>query len=307
MSYIQSNTADFGDEFDGDITINVGSTTTLTASNLAKCYRTMIINGTLATSGTTITGKTLTGSGTIHANGGGGGSPTQIGEGLSPNNPGGNGGRGGIYNQGGTGSSIPSGKKYVGGWVSGTAGTSGSGPDYPARSGGTNGSGHSLQTHRSTLISLLNSYTLTLTGATIDSKGGIGGGGGGGDGDTDGYYGGGGGGGGGGILIVSVKNCSGFSGTFSAAGGAGMDGHPGWNDGEHDYPATGGGSGGSGGTIRVYTESVPVSCTYNVSGGYGGMGQDAYGLFTASTGGTNGATGRAYLINTKTKIAIQVV
>lgn len=301
-----------GNGSDGDVTIS--TPTTLTRD---MYYNNLVVNDTLNTANWRIFVKgTLSGTGTIQANGGNGGAgatPTggtagaAVASGYFTTLPGYAGGAGNT-NGGGTGgtnggASTPS----VG--VVGVAG--GKGGDGSTQLGGAAGIAGTLTAviQKFGILKWLTFSGIDMSASAVLSKitGSSGSGSGGGGGariNTTIATGGGGGGSGapGGIVYIIAKTWAGTI-TLKATGGNGGNGGTGTNGGGGNAASGGGGggAGGAGGVIVVIYGTKTWTGSYVLTGGTGGTGGagSSSGSYvgTAGDNGANGTTGTSIEID----------
>ena len=300
----------FGNGSDGDVTIS--SPTTLTRD---MYYNNLTVNDTLNTANFRIFVKgTLSGSGTIQANGGNGGNgsaPTAGTAGVAVTSgyfttlPGYAGGAGDISAGGSSGTSGGASTPSIG--VVGVAG--GRGGDGSTNSGGSGGSAGTLTAviQKFGILRWLTVSGIDLSASAVLSKltgsSGSGGGGGARVASTTANGGGGGGSGApGGIVFILAKIWAGTM-TLKAIGGNGGNGGTGTVSGT---PAAagggGGGAGGAGGVVVVIYNTKTWTGSYVLTGGTGGTG--GAGAHTGGYTHTDGANGTAGTTGTSIEVNI---
>jgi hypothetical protein len=295
-----SNSVNFGDGSDGDVTIS--SPTTITRDMF---YNNLVVTDTLNTDGYRVFVKgTLSGVGTIANNNtsaGGAGSGTST-AGVAGVAKGSGPWKGVAGSAGGAGGDTsPQAEAGVAGiagnkGVTGAAGGAG-GAGYLGDTGGAGGAGGVNDTTKPIFdkFGALNFvyYSAPATLAQFTLTGAGGGGGGEGKNSVDNGAGGGGSGGSGGVIIIIAKTWAGNF-TISATGAAGGDGGTRLTG---NYGGGGGGAGGSGGTVIIIYGTKTWTGSYTLTGGAGGAGGAAGTGGTAGSPGSTGTTGVYYEYN----------
>jgi len=296
----------WGDGSDGDLTIDNGTTVTMTRDMF---YNNLTVNGTLNTSGFVVfVAGTINGGGRVQY--------------PDPNTgkSGSDGGAGGAAYSAARFVNIPGASGGIGTGTIGVSGNGGGNADSPGvngAGGGNGGAGHTgpgngggggtaSYTFKPGVVAFLTLFGLDmpLSGTPISFKGSAGAGGGGSGGPSSNAYiggpfaGGTGGGGGasGGIVMLIAKTWAG-SFTIRAIGGDGGNGGNGVTGGGYICGGGGGGAGGSGGIAITIYGTKTWTGSYNLAGGAGGQPGEGTGTATA---GSAGLTGVSYEIDAQT-------